>query len=233
MIGLLSEADRAEVAALVQDLVEGREGGQARRALRRPARIGRAEQGAGHHREVSRGAALAEVAEALAELRQEVHQRLDQEAQARQQLAAHLQVLLHQGGEGQGRGAQGDGSQPHTGGMAEIPGIGPAGSLEAARVPSQGGEGPPAPASGEPARHADPGTQGGDHESGKKAGTQGVQDPSRDPNTVHKLAQANFDLAEALNENLRNLKEIVDRSQELVARIESILRRHVRGRQGA
>lgn len=237
----MSEADRAEVAALVQDLVDGRAGGRApRRALYRPARLGKAGLGAGVDRDAPRESLLlAQVAEAVAQLRLEVQERLNQESEARQQLAAQLQRLLRQGGEGSPPGGQGEGGEPGSMVMHQIPGIAPAGSPDPAPGPGPGGPGPegaPAapPSGGEEVRYGDPGGRGGGQESGAKTGAGGSNHhASQDPNTVHKLAQANFDLAEALNENLRNLKEIVDRSHELVARIESILRRHFRGRQGA
>src|SRR5690606_10735230 len=93
------------------------------------------------------------------------------------------------------------------------------GSLAGAGVPGRLGEGPtPEP--------------GGDPKAGSGRAPGAGPHPSQDPSTVHKLAQATFDLAEALNQNLRDLKMIVDRSQERLARLEELLRLR-RAQQGA
>lgn len=231
MVGLLSEADRAEIAAVVQEVLASREAGRlGRGAPRRATRKVRA--GGGEPQVPAGGPSLAEVMAALQEVRQELHQRLNEEAQARQKLAAQLEGLQQRAEPGGGPSGQQKAGQPPV-----IPGIGPVaqtgaapagpgsgedegGSLAGAGVPGRLGEGPtPEP--------------GGDPKAGSGGAPGAGPHPSQDPSTVHKLAQANFDLAEALNQNLRDLKMIVDRSQELVARIEELLLRRRRAQQGA
>ena len=240
--------------------MDGQAGGRAaRKPTYRPARVGRASAGA--EREASQeGLLLAEIAQTVAQLRFELQERLSHEAEARRKLESLIQQLLGQSKEGlglggPGMGGRGQGGESGSAGIEQIPGIAPAkgqgarpgsssgsssgsgretGSGSMGARPEEGAPPSPPSSSGAEARYENPQIRGGGQESGTKDGGGAVSfAASQDPNTVHMLAQANFDLAEALNENLRNLKEIVDRSQELVARIESILRRHFRGRQGA
>lgn len=240
---MLTETDRAEIAALVEETLAGRGLGVAARPVtstRRPVRLRRSETPAvGERPAFSPSDGLAELGRSLAELRGELAERLDYEARQREELARHVHEVLEQARGGQAGGQSG-------GGQAAVPGIPPvrgqqgpgAGAVLGGSTSLTGGStsaagGKPDGASTDRPQWADP-TQGSGQ--GAPAGTGGSQAQGQAvpyQGAVHKLAQANFDLAEALNENLRNLKEIVDRSQELVARIENILRRQAGGRQGA
>ncbi|BAS26652.1 hypothetical protein [Limnochorda pilosa] len=238
---MLTEADRAEIAAVVQEALAGRsqevlEGGPQAAghraqpvAARRPVRVGRP-QGAAGPAAAGLGPAdgLAELGRSLAELRRELSEKLVQESQERQRLSEQVEQILRRGNGG-----------PSNGGPMELKGFPPVAGATGMPGGAQSGGGAAAGAGAGGSQAGERGTaepqwaeptQGtGQGRAAPSGGAGGLQVQG----VAQRLAQANFDLSEALNENLRNLKEIVDRSQELVARIENILRRQARGRQGA